>query len=235
MFRGIQKSNIHIPLVALAMLTAETGHAQTAVQIGAMTPVAELATNDPIRHAAQPVGLLRAELNDGSARTCTTAIISDRYILTAAHCTVDAPRLTAIFAQGRETATFPVLTAPVEIDNVRDYAVLEVDGMPSQRFGVAKLLLRIPLKGESAFIISMNDTGGQTISRNCSVLETNDRGLVLHDCDTRAGSSGALLFSANDLAILGLQIGSADARSNRVISGRTRQHSLRRQSECLHA
>jgi hypothetical protein len=48
------------------------------------------------------------------------------------------------------------------------------------------------------------------------VLETNDRGLVRHDCDTTAGSSGALLFSAYDLAILGLHIGSADARSNQA-------------------
>jgi hypothetical protein len=216
MFRGIQKSNIRVPLAALAMLMAETGHAQSAGQIGAVTPVAALATDDPIRHAAQPVGLLRAELNGGSVRTCTTAIISDRYILTAAHCTVDALRLTAIFGQGGETAAFPVLTAPVEIDHMRGYAVLEVNGVPSQRFSVAKLLLRIPLKGESAFVLSMNDNGGQTISRNCSVLETNDRGLVRHDCDTTAGSSGALLFSAYDLAILGLHIGSADARSNQA-------------------
>ncbi len=215
MFCAIQISIIRIPLVALAVLIAETGHAQIVGQAGAMLPVAALATNDPIRQVAQPVGLLRAELPGGSIKACTAAIISDRYILTAAHCAVDALSLTAIFGQGRESAKFAV-TRPIEINKDRDYAVLEVEGTPSRQFNAAKLLLRIPFKGESAFILAMNNDGEQTISRNCSVLGTNDRGLVLHDCDTTAGSSGALLFSANDLAILGLHIGSADARSNQA-------------------
>jgi hypothetical protein len=60
MFRGIQKSTIHVPLVTLAMLMAETGHAQNTGQIGVMVLVTALATNDPIRQAAQPVGLLCA-------------------------------------------------------------------------------------------------------------------------------------------------------------------------------
>jgi hypothetical protein len=207
MFRGIQISTIRIPLVVLAVLIAETGHAQTAGKVGAMLPVAALATNDPIRQAAQPVGLLRALLPDGSIRTCTTAIISNRFILTASRCAVDPQSLTAIFGQGQDTERFFVLTPRVEIDQARDYAVLEVEGTPSRKFGIAKLLLRIPLKGESAFVFGMNDEGQQTVARNCSVLGTNERGLILHDCDT-TGNNGALLFSPRELAILGLHIGS---------------------------
>lgn len=152
----------------------------------------------------------------GSVRTCTAAIISDRHILTAAQCAADAINMTAIFGRGSETTKFPVLMPPIEINNDRGYAVLEVERARSPPFNPAKLLLRIPIKGESAFLLGINEKGEQTISTNCSVLGTDERGIVLNDCPTPAESRGSLLFSANDLGILGLYRGPADARTNQA-------------------
>ena len=196
------------PLLALAILATGAGHARTIGPDDA-APVALLATNDPIRQAARPIGRLHAKLSDGSKQTCTAAIISDRHILTAWRCAVDAQDVVAQFGQGeQESAWFRVQTPPAEINSELGYAVLEVEETPSQKFGAARLLLRIPIKGESAFILGMDDRGEQKTTGNCSVLGLNDKGSLLHDCYTGSGSSGALLFSARDMAILGLHVGS---------------------------
>src|SRR3954467_14284057 len=147
MIRGILEFVIRVPLLALAVLIGGASQARIiglddAVSVGSLT-------SNAIRQAAQPVGLLRSILSDGSERTCTTAIISDRHILTTAFCVFGAENVTAVFGQGeRELARFPVQTPPVEINPERGYAILEVEGTPFRKFGVAKLLLRIPIKGE---------------------------------------------------------------------------------------
>ncbi|MET4037673.1 MULTISPECIES: trypsin-like serine protease [unclassified Bradyrhizobium] len=111
-------------------------------------PVDSLPPNDPIRHAARPVGLLRSVLPDGTAQICTAIIISDRHILTAAHCAFGAESLTVVFGlTEQERKSFRVQSSPSEIDKERGYAVVGVEGTPSQTFGTARLLLRIPLKG----------------------------------------------------------------------------------------
>lgn len=216
MIRGILETIIRIPLLALAVLVTGASQARIIGQDDTV-PVASLATSNPIRQAGQPVGLLRSERSDGVEAICTAAIISDRYILTASHCATDMQNMTAVFGQGEpEPVKVRVQTPPVEINQELGYAVLEVDGTPSQKFGAAKLLLRIPIKGESAFILAMNSKGELTAAGNCSVQGTNDRGAVLHDCDTTLGSSGGLLFSVRDLAILGLHFGSGDSFNRAV-------------------
>lgn len=202
-------------LPAIIVLAASTAHAAT-IGVDDSVPVTSLSPNDPIRQAAQPVGLLRSVMPDGSTQICTAVIISDRHILTVAHCAAGAESLTVVFGStGRERTPFHLQSSPAEINKERDYAVLVVEGTPSRTFGTAKLLLRIPLKGESAFIVGMNENGELRAAAKCSVLGTNDQGAILHDCDTTPGISGGLLFSARDLAILGLHIGS-DGRSNQA-------------------
>lgn len=100
MIRESLECIIRIPLLALAVLIAGTSHARIIGQDDKV-PVASLATNDPIRQTAQPAGLLRSVLSDGSVQTCITAIISDRHILTAAPCVFGAENATAVFGQRR--------------------------------------------------------------------------------------------------------------------------------------
>lgn len=198
-----------ICLIGILALTGGPSHAVVVGQNDAVT-VASLPANDPMRQVGQSVGILFAQSHDGSASICTAAIISDRHILTASHCVNDAQSLTAAFGEGSRRESFRVLAPAVEMDRLRNYAVLNIEGAPSRKFSAAKLLLRIPIQGESAFLLSVNPSGELTAARGCSVRGTTTDGLILHDCDSAPGSSGGLLFSTKDLAVLGLHVGSAD-------------------------
>jgi subtilisin family serine protease len=171
--------------------------------------------SDPIRQAAQPVGVLRIVTDDGSQRACSAVIISDNYVLTSANCMSGARDAAVVFGPGGSDLIFyKIQTDPVEIDLERGYAILSVEGAPSRRFGVTKLLLRIPLKGENAFIVGVSEasasnsaTGAQSnlsSSRNCSIRATDTQEAILHDCGTAYEEAGALLFSVKDMAVLGL-------------------------------
>lgn len=197
--------------ICLIGIFALTGGPSNAVVVGQndAVPVASLPANDPVRQVGQSVGALFAQSRDGSASICTTAIISERHILTASHCANDAQNVQAVFGEGSRREPFRVLARAVEIDSLRNYAVFDIEGTPSRKFSAAKLLLRIPIQGESAFLLSVNPGGELTAARGCSVRGTTTDGLILHDCDTAPGSSGALLFSTKDLAVLGLHVGSA--------------------------
>lgn len=203
--RGIAR----ICLIGILALTGGPSHAVVVGQNDAVM-VASLPANDPIRQVSQSVGALFAQSRDGSASICTTAIISDRHILTASHCVNDAQSLTAFFGEGSRRESFRVQAPAVEMDRLRNYAVLGIEGTPSRKFSSTKLLLRIPIQGESAFLLSTNPRGELTAARGCSVRGTTSDGLILHDCDSAPGSSGALLFSTKDLAVLGLHVGSVD-------------------------
>jgi len=199
----------HICLLGILALTGGPSHAVVVGQNDVVT-VASLPANDPVRQVSQSVGALFAQSHDGSASICTAAIISDRHILTASHCVNDAQSLMAFFGEGSRRESFRVQAPAVEMDRLRNYAVLDIEGTPSRKFSATKLLLRIPIQGESVFLLSINPSGELTAARGCSVRGTTSDGLILHDCDSAPGSSGALLFSTKDLAVLGLHIGSAD-------------------------
>ena len=200
---------VRICLICILALTGGPGHAVVVGQNDAVT-VASLPANDLMRQASQSVGTLVAQSLDGSASICTAAIISDRHILTASHCVNDTQSLTAFFGEGSRRESFRVQAPAVEMDRLRNYAVLDIEGTPSRKFSATKLLLRIPIQGESAFLLSINSSGELTAAGGCSVRGTTTDGLILHDCDSAPGSSGALLFSTKDLAVLGLHVGSAD-------------------------
>lgn len=207
-----QRLELVIARICLSGILALTGGASHAVVVGQndAIAVASLPANDPMRQVSQSVGTLFAQLHDGSESICTAVIISDSHILTASPCVSDAQSLTAAFGEGSRRETFRVLATAVEMDRLRNYAVLEIEGTPSRKFSAAKLLLRIPIQGESAFLLSVNPSGELTAARGCSVRGTTIDGLILHDCDSLPGSSGGLLFSTKDLAVLGLHVGSAD-------------------------
>lgn len=196
-----------ICVIGSLFLTGKPSHAVVVGQNDAVA-VASLPPNDLIRQVSESVGTLFAQSRDGSASICTAAIISERYIITASHCVNEVQTLTAAFGEGSRRQQYRVLAPPVEMDRLRSYAVLDIEGRPSNKFSAAKLLLRIPIQGESAFVLSVNERGELIVARGCSVRGTTTNGLILHDCDTAPGSSGALLFSTKDRAILGLHVGS---------------------------
>ena len=98
---------------------------------------------------------------------------------------------------------FKVRLPPVSSDAKLGYAVLEVDGEPDKEFGVANLLVRIPIEGEKVFVFFHGQAAGQLVAANCRIVSANETPLdtgpvsgatVVIDCETQAGSGGAFLL-----------------------------------------
>ena len=143
---------------------------------------------------------------------CTATIISDRYLLTNYHCipgmdpALEVQR--AVFRAGyldEEAATgdvFEVGIQPVESNRGLDYAVVEVQGNPSARYGRIPLSVRDPDPREELFIIHHPKGMTQRLTRrNCRLIASTTavtQTEVRHRCDTFGGSSGSLIFSDNN-------------------------------------
>jgi V8-like Glu-specific endopeptidase len=186
--------------------------------------------DDQLRIMANPVGrldLLVEYRGETGIRTCTASILSKKYILTNNHC---APNKTSktkfiktlllmnFYGENLEhlTTSYKVKMPPVEQNATLDYAIFEVEGDPSQKFGQVALDPRDPQPGESLVIIhhpaglpKHATRGGCRANTPRSVRGTD----ILHRCDTLPGSSGSPIFASNSNAMIGIHYaGSASAR-----------------------
>ncbi|MET4037674.1 subtilisin family serine protease [Bradyrhizobium sp. RT4a] len=183
------------------------------------SPVSSLPFSDKVRMAGRPIGSLSVISSSGSIFKCTAALISKVHIITPLYCINDA--VSAELTLGLVTTEpptgkkFEVTLPPVSSDAKLGYAVLEVGGEPDKEFGVANLLVRIPIEGEKVFIIFHGQAAVQLFAADCRVVSANDTPLdtgpipgatVVHDCETQAGSGGAFLFSETDNAVLGIHM-----------------------------
>jgi hypothetical protein len=119
---------------------------------------------------------------------------------------------------------FVVFTEPLEIDARLDYAILRVAGAPGDRYGTVPLRFRDADPNEPFFIVhhpmrrpklvtlqdcfSLDTTDAfarvNALAREADELERDPTVDGLHHCDIEHGSSGSLLFSQLDGALIGL-------------------------------
>lgn len=176
------------------------------------------------RKLSNPVGRLDLDLYDNSKRkvvfaTCTATIVAPEYVLTNYHC---IPGLSGNYSLRRASILMDFLDAeygsekrytvqiePVEADRQLDYSILRVQGNPSQYFGVATITTRSVRANEELFIIHHPAGKTKRVSYNlehCRTLayQPVKQHVLRHRCHTLPGSSGALIYSDQDQAILGL-------------------------------
>ncbi|SFQ66360.1 trypsin-like serine peptidase [Donghicola eburneus] len=183
---------------------------------GQMEPVQNI-LKGPIRKAANRTGMLRICREGGEVDACTATLLNDHLLLTNAHCleaTQRSGRAIGMYlflgyekyADYSDRPRYDVRIEPVEIGSSKDldYAILELE-KPVPNIAPLKASVRDPEAGETMTIVSHALGGIMRVTRGGCVADAGRPvvGLnVLHWCDTRAGSSGALGFADEDRALL---------------------------------
>jgi hypothetical protein len=143
-----------------------TGSSAMVVQLmnGAFEPVHEMLPNDPLRRLSAPIGRLDILTEDSSGQraggSCTAALLAGNHIITNSHCLPSGPdrSIRAIslmmnyLRQGASGDRYEVLATPLEIDQVLDYAILEVNGDPTQKYGTVRIAAGAAEPGQSMII-----------------------------------------------------------------------------------
>jgi len=178
-------------------------------------PIGRFTTVNRYRKLGRAVGRLDMLLEEpatgrSGTGTCTATIISSTYILTNYHCIpgtetgIEVRRALLqmdYLSDERDATAYTVNISPVEADRDLDYAILRVQGNPSATYGTVPLYVRDPLPQEELFLIHHPAGLTQRITRQGCRLSSSSRAIygseLRHRCDTKGGSSGALIFSDN--------------------------------------
>lgn len=215
-------------LSLLAMLLAGALHAEpigteneVAVQGYNNEPISTYAEEADFRRLGRGVGLLQI-LTDVGPAPCTAFLVSDRHLLTNYHCVpgvLEEPRMNATRIEsvtwlagftepGRieEAARFNVNPNPVEMSKPLDYAVLEVIGVPTDRFPPLPLAPKQLQAGLPYWILGHPLGKSQHISREgCRAGDPPMEGNRLrHTCDTLGGNSGSPIIDSSTRQVVGL-------------------------------
>lgn len=184
-------------------------------------PIKNFSANNRYRIAAKPIGRLDLLLRKGGKKVvsvCTGWLISDDLMVTNHHCIpgnredgfeVISASLLMNYLQEGDTGgveRFKVDLRPIETDPALDYTIVRVDGNPGRKYGTVPLGARDPEGREELFIIQHPAGKAKRLARrNCRADKATERPEeIRHFCDTLGGSSGAPVFSDNDMALVGL-------------------------------
>ncbi|MGH1413412.1 MAG: trypsin-like peptidase domain-containing protein [Pelagimonas sp.] len=180
-------------------------------------PVATYSENSTARVLGRPIGRLDLLSVQDRLGFCTAFLVDAKHIVTNHHCLpqegparVKAAQLVMGFTDqglGEGAEKFQVLIEPIESDKALDYAVLEVFGNPSQRFGTVTLSDDAPEDGSFLWIIGHPHGLAQHISREgCAASDpaVSSEGKLVHTCDTLRGNSGSPVFDIHARAVIGL-------------------------------
>ncbi|MGP6087433.1 trypsin-like peptidase domain-containing protein [Antarctobacter jejuensis] len=206
-------------------LTAQTFQAgvenEVAVEGYNNEPINIYSKTADFRKLGLGVGKLNVSHDKGN-NPCTAFLVSPTHILTNHHCipgVLEDPRigatqiLSASFLAGfdepgraDEADHFPVNITPVETSKELDYTVLEVTGVPIDRFPPLPLTDQMPTEGLPYWIIGHPLGKSLHISREgCRAARPPVEGNRLrHTCDTLGGNSGSPIIDSSTRQVIGL-------------------------------
>ena len=179
--------------------------------------------DERLRKMSRPVGRLDIRFADGQFSTCTATLITRDRIITNHHCvpnlrsTLDLKGgitdVTLLMNHYDERSTelvsaYRVSPIPVESSEALDFAILQVDGAPGDKWGTATVRKTPPRPGAGLLVIHHPGGLPKHVTRGqCRAARpaTDSVGAQLfHLCDTLPGSSGAPIFADSDGAMIGI-------------------------------
>ena len=184
-------------------------------------PILNYGNDSVFARIGKSVGRLDV-LTDKGNFPCTAFIVSKKYILTNYHCSfgmldnerigatrIDATQFVAGYTQtgiDEGTNRYTVIPTPVEFSAELDYAVLEVLGNPSQKYGKLNLVNLVPKDRTPFWVIGHPNGEGQRISREkCRAsAPAVSKNKLLHTCDTLPGNSGSPVIDAGLQVVVAL-------------------------------
>ena len=184
-------------------------------------PILNYGNDSVFARIGKSVGRLDV-LTDKGNFPCTAFIVSKKYILTNYHCSfgmldnerigatrIDATQFVAGYTQtgiDEGTNRYTVIPTPVEFSEELDYAVLEVLGNPSQKYGKLNLVNLVPKDRTPFWVIGHPNGEGQRISREkCRAsAPAVSKNKLLHTCDTLPGNSGSPVIDAGLQVVVAL-------------------------------
>jgi hypothetical protein len=146
--------------------------------------------------------------------SCTATLIAPDKVITAEHCLpgdgtkkLIKAKVVNYKAVGGAVSVREVLSEPVTYSLELDISVLKLESSFDSSITPFPLNIRAPIKGETLVVVSHPlgqakrlSSGGCVIGADDSPMESQ----FYHKCMTMPGSSGALLVSASDQAVIGV-------------------------------
>ena len=184
---------------------------------GHYEPLALSPPQDVLRKISRPIGRLDILYEKGTS-TCTASIVSENYILTNYHCVPgnrkngDVEEVSILMGYYSQVETlrtkrYKVRASPITSDEELDFALLKVEGNPSNEWGIVKLLDRDPFPGESLLLVHhplglpLHVTRGRCRAARPNSFDSTD---IFHTCDTEGGSSGSPILTTDGQHMLGI-------------------------------
>ena len=203
----------------LAGLALESSTEGRRTHLASIERVAEFPDGTPIRTLARSVGMLWITITDATGTSinyqCTATVTAPAILITNHHCletkaAADTIRLGFWADHLASTAvSFAIEPTPLEQDAQLDYALLRFTAAPGTSFPtpLPRLVFRAASPGERLMILHHSATQPLQVTRTrCradTTTATSERD-VRYTCATRLGSSGALVLTEEDHAVVGL-------------------------------
>lgn len=176
---------------------------------------------------SKSVGQLRGISNDGAETSCTAWVVAPETIITTDYCVPGGSFASMSFSLGNGFSNgAPVMRIDSKLEENKriGFALFTVHDLA--RYGAIPLPVSSASAavGEQLFVIHFPNGGPEMISedaKDCKVLavHTDGHNQFQHSCATLGGSSGAPIFSASTMTVVGLHRGKIEKANGLVNIG----------------
>ena len=171
-----------------------------------------------LRQLSRSVGRLDVRFPSGKFLSCTTTLIAESLILTAAHCipgigdhgvVTEANLIMGYYDEVDHSSakSYEVNVSPLESSRSLDYSILHVNGNPGREWDVIKTFAEIKEAGSPLIVIHHPGGAPKHVTRSwchSGVPKPTEHNDLLHTCGTIPGSSGAPIFSDDSGALVAM-------------------------------